>query len=185
METLGTWRCPTCPAEHDTPFCPTCGEERPGRLTLKELGKEAVEAALSLDGKLMRSLHALIVRPGTLTAAYVAGQRRAYVGPLTLFLAANALFFAVQSMSRTNIFATSLDGHLHHQDWSAVASAMTARHLAAKATTLAAYAPLFAASAFAEGAVVTLRMASQILAGPPITSRPSASRAVTIPVRIG
>lgn len=52
-------------------------------------------------------------------------------------------------------------------------------------TGTAAYAPLFSSTTFAEGAVVTLRMATQSVPGPPVTSRPSASRAVTVPVRIG
>ena len=143
MKAHPTWLCPTCQSLAVTPFCPRCGETLPRRLTVRELARDAFEAVSSVDGKLLRSLRALVLHPGKLTAAYAAGQRKPYVGPLALFLAANALFFAVQSAVRSNIFASSLASHLSHQDWSPLARALTERRLAAKGTTLEAFAPLF------------------------------------------
>ena len=65
----------------------------------------------------------MLARPGALSEAYVAGQRRRYLGPLQLFFIANALFFAVQSFTHIDIFSSPLDSHLHHQDWSALGPA--------------------------------------------------------------
>ncbi|HEX8661745.1 MAG TPA: DUF3667 domain-containing protein [Brevundimonas sp.] len=110
---------------------------------LRDLAHEAVTAVSSVDGKLLRTLRTLILRPGELTAAYAAGRRTPYIGPLPLFLAANALFFAVQSASHVNILASPLASHLGDQDWQGLARALTERRLEANGMALAAYAPLF------------------------------------------
>ncbi len=75
--------------------------------------------------------------------AYLKGQRQRYVGPVQLFLFANVLFFAVQSLTHVKIFATSLASHLHNQDWSRAARPLVARRVEALHTTIDAYAPLF------------------------------------------
>jgi hypothetical protein len=66
-----------------------------------------------------------------------------YLGPFQLFLLANVLFFAMQSLTNTNIFSSTLDSHLHQQDWSAAAQALVAHRLAMRQTPLDRYAPLF------------------------------------------
>jgi hypothetical protein len=78
-----------------------------------------------------------------LTVSYVLGQRKTYVAPFQLFLIANVLFFAMQSLTNTNIVSSTLDSHLHHQDWSAVAQTLVAQRLERKQTTLEIYAPIF------------------------------------------
>jgi hypothetical protein len=101
------------------------------------------QAASSVDGRLIRSLRCLVAAPGALTSAYVSGQRKAFLGPFQLFLVANVLFVAVQGLTGMNVFSSTLDSHLHHQDWSAVAQGLVERRLAATHTTLEGYAPSF------------------------------------------
>ncbi len=139
------WQCPTCAQQVGTPFCPTCGEQSPGsrHLSLRELGHDALQAVSHLDGKIVRTLRALILSPGALTAAYAKGRRKPFMAPLSAFLAANGLFFAVSSALKTNVFASSLDSHLNHQDWSALAQTLVARRLQRDGLTLSDYAPLF------------------------------------------
>ncbi len=139
------WRCPTCTQQVDTAFCPTCGEQSPGsrHLTLRELGHDALQAVSHLDGKILRTLRALVLSPGTLTAAYASGRRKPFMAPLSAFLAANGLFFAVQSASKINIFASSLDSHLNRQDWSPLARTLVTRRLQRDGLDLSDYAPLF------------------------------------------
>src|SRR5205085_9903363 len=99
MTSAPPWVCPNCRTLTASAYCPACGERPAGPrdLTLGALGLEAFEAVSSVDGKLLRTMRTLILRPGALTAAYEAGARKPYIGPLGIFLAANALFFAVQS----------------------------------------------------------------------------------------
>jgi hypothetical protein len=96
-----------------------------------------------IDGRLVRSVRALLRHPGSLTEAYAEGRRKPLVGPFPLFLFANVVFFAVQSLTHTRVLSSSLDSHLHAQDWSALARELVARRLAATHTTLESYTPLF------------------------------------------
>jgi len=52
------------------------------------------------------------------------------------------LFFAVQSLTGINVLGASLDSHLHHQDWQAVAQSRLDRHPQATHTSQAQYALL-------------------------------------------
>ena len=97
----------------------------------------------SVDGKLLRSSLAIITRPGTLTAAYVRGERRHYLGPLALFLLANALFFGMQALTQVDVLSTPLESHLAVQDWKAFAQKLVARRLELRHETVNAYAPRF------------------------------------------
>ncbi|HUQ50831.1 MAG TPA: DUF3667 domain-containing protein, partial [Gammaproteobacteria bacterium] len=109
-----TWTCPTCATAATSQFCPTCGErsldER--ELTLHALAKQIFHALTSVDGRLLRSFALLLRHPGELTVAYLQGQRKPYLGPVPLYLMANVLFFAVESLLGANVFSTSLDYHL-------------------------------------------------------------------------
>lgn len=90
-----------------------------------------------------RSFRLLVTRPGALTLAYVRGQRRNYLRPLQCFLIANALFFAMQSLTHTDIFSSPLKSHLQHQDWSDFARRLVSDRLSSRNVTLAAYAEQF------------------------------------------
>ena len=145
MTVTESWTCPTCNSTVSTPFCPTCGESPPSArdLTLRGLFTQLFHALSSIDGRLLRSSRCLVTRPGVLTVAYVQGRRMPYLGPFQLFLIANVLFFAMQSLTNTNIVSSTLDSHLHHQDWRAVAQRLVAHRLETKQTTLDLYAPTF------------------------------------------
>ena len=161
MAAARKWICPGCGKSRTTAFCSVCGEEplRPRDLKVDDLASRMFNAFSSVDGKVLRTFRALLVRPGSLTAAYVAGRRRAFVGPLQLFLIANALFFFVQSWTRFAIFSSSLDSHLHHQDWQALARPLVAARLAARHETLAAFAPVFDRAALLNAKSLIILMA--------------------------
>jgi len=56
--------------------------------------REAGGRYVALDGRLWRTLGALLFRPGFLTREYFAGRRRRYIRPARLFLVASLLMFA-------------------------------------------------------------------------------------------
>ena len=64
------------------------------------------------------------------------GHRKPYIAPLQLFLIANVLFFAIQSLTSTNIFGASLQSHLHNQDWSDLAQSLVTQRPAKTNTSL-------------------------------------------------
>lgn len=139
------WTCPSCRLTVATPFCAQCGEEPlvPADLTLRGLAAKLLHAFTSIDARAARSARMLLRHPGQLTVAWTGGVRKPFVAPFQLFLLANVIFFAVQWATGENVFSSSLESHLHHQDWSALAESFVARHLAATPTTLELYEPRF------------------------------------------
>jgi len=112
-------------------------------LTLRGFVEQVAVAFTNIDSRLMRSLVCLLTRPGALTVAYLQGQRRPYIRPLQLFLIANVLFFAIESLTNSTIFSTPLDSHLHKQPWDGFAQGLVANRLSTLRTTLELYAPVF------------------------------------------
>jgi len=139
------WTCPSCAVVVATPYCSGCGERPvlPRDVTLRGLLHQLFQAISSIDGRLLRSLRALVTRPGALTVAWVRGPRKPYLGPIQLFFLANVTFVAAQSLTGTNVFSSTLESHLHRQDWSPVAQRMVDARLASKPTTLKDYEPVF------------------------------------------
>lgn len=145
MSQVVPWTCPTCRTGVATAYCPDCGEKplRQRELTLRGLLEQIFEAFTNIDSKLVRSLRSLLTRPGQLTVAFLEGRRKAFLSPVALFLIANVLFFAMESLTGGTVFTTPLDSHLHRQPWSEFAPQLVAYRLAALHTTLDQYAPVF------------------------------------------
>lgn len=145
MSETEAWTCPTCAIHVTTPFCPMCGESplRPPDLTLRGIGAKILHAATSIDGRLLRTISVLLRHPGELTVAHLHGKRMPYVPPFQLFLISNAIFFAMQSLTDTQVFGSTLQSHLHHQDWSPLAQSLVAERLAKLGTDLPRYTATF------------------------------------------
>lgn len=170
------WICPGCARRRRESFCPSCGEERlrPRDLTLRDIAAQFAKGFSTIDGKWLRSFGSLLTAPGTLTAAHVAGRRRTYLGPLALFLIANAIFVALQSLTDTNILSSPLASHLQEQDWRALAREMVARKLAERHETLAAYTSVFdGAALFNAKALIVLMVLAFAPLLPAVFRRPS------------
>jgi len=145
MTNSARWTCPVCKAAVTTAFCAQCGEEplAPHDLTVRGLAEKALHALTSIDAKAARSAWKLLRRPGELTQAWISGIRKPYVAPFQLFLIANVLFFALQWATSENVFSSSLDSHLHQQDWSELAQSSLSRRLESTRMTVDQYEPIF------------------------------------------
>lgn len=145
MTVGASWTCPSCGKPVQTPYCAQCGEEpiAPHALTLRGLFETILHGVTSIDARVMRTVRVLLTRPGELTLAWTNGVRRPYVAPFQLFLIANVVFFALQWLTGTNIFSSTLDSHLNQQDWSGLARTLLNGRLLATRSTLDLYAPVF------------------------------------------
>ena len=77
-------------------YCPTCGQETSLALpTVRAMLREAAGRYVALDGRMWRTLAALLFRPGFLTREYLAGRRRRYIRPARLFLVLSLALFAL------------------------------------------------------------------------------------------
>jgi hypothetical protein len=81
-------RCGTCDAVLTGAFCHECGEARPhdGDLAVRHLLHDAVHDLTHLDGKIWRTIKALLLEPGRLTTEYWEGRRGLWIRPFRLYL---------------------------------------------------------------------------------------------------
>jgi hypothetical protein len=81
-------RCGSCGIELTGPFCHQCGEARPhdGDLAVRHLLHDAVHDLTHLDGKIWRTIRALLLQPSRLTKEYWEGRRGLWVRPFRLYL---------------------------------------------------------------------------------------------------
>ena len=80
----------------DDAFCGKCGQENEATaVSFAALLREAWEAFVAVDRKLLDTLRFLVFRPGYLSGEYVRGRRTAYLSPFKMYLAVSALFFLV------------------------------------------------------------------------------------------
>jgi len=144
------WTCPTCREERATRFCGRCGEKRLDHhdLTIAGLVGHALESVTHVDGRVFRSVRDLALRPGTLTAAYMRGQRRPYFAPFQMFLVTNVLFFIFQSAMGFQVLSNDLGSHIgtskgSRQLYHAIARPIAERRLAATGRTIEQYTDVF------------------------------------------
>lgn len=86
--------CPNCGSEAVGEYCSACGQsQRSMDRSAWHLLRESLEDLLSVEGRAFRTLRPLLLRPGALTADYLAGRRAHYTPPFRLYLVASAAFF--------------------------------------------------------------------------------------------
>lgn len=87
--------CTNCGALLAGEFCHACGQKRfvESDRRFTHLLREFVAGATELDGRVWRTLRALLFQPGLLSRDYNAGRRAHWLAPITLFLAVNVVYF--------------------------------------------------------------------------------------------
>src|SRR5512141_320779 len=93
--------CGSCGEPLHGSFCSRCGEHavHEGDLALSHLTHEFLHEFTHLDGKIWRTLKALLFQPGKLTAEYWAGRRGKWVRPLRLYLVISAVILVLASQA--------------------------------------------------------------------------------------
>ena len=99
--------CANCGTKLQGPVCHNCGQladefHRPVRGLLTEI----IEGLFSLDGRVVRTIPNLLLRPGRITRAYLKGQRARFMPPFRLYIIASLVFFLLAPLA-TNIFQAS------------------------------------------------------------------------------
>ena len=87
-------KCLNCGEIVRHPYCGHCGQlqddfHRP----LGQLIRDGASDLFSLDGRIIRTLPALLFRPGHVTRNFINGQRMRYVPPFRLYLLTSLFFF--------------------------------------------------------------------------------------------
>jgi len=86
-------RCANCGAALAGPYCALCGQRARELDSTAALVREALDEIFTLEGRPVRTLRCLLLKPGLVAAEYIGGRRRSYTPPVRLFLSASAAFF--------------------------------------------------------------------------------------------
>ena len=92
--------CHNCSAAVTYHYCALCGQETTLHVpSASEFIHEFVGHYVALEGRLWKTLAYLLLKPGLLTAEYIAGRRVRYVQPLRVYLSLSILFFALLKLA--------------------------------------------------------------------------------------
>jgi hypothetical protein len=122
--------CVTCNAELRGDFCHACGERaQRDPPTFVRFVSELLGELLDTDGRVVRTLRLLVMRPGRLTAEYVKGRHKPYLSPAAVFILMNVLFFFVQPLANVSTFYASLHSQTNWYPYSEWAEERVANKL--------------------------------------------------------
>lgn len=88
--------CPNCGTTLLGTHCHACGQKKinPDEFSVRRFLGRLVEDLADLESnKILRTLSAMVLRPGLLAIEYLAGRRGNYIGPVKLYLTFSALYF--------------------------------------------------------------------------------------------
>ena len=91
--------CSNCGATRTGAYCSDCGQSaREFKRPIWELALEFLKSQIDLDSRMVRTLRALLFKPGFLTNEFARGRRADYVSPVRLYLVISVAFFAMLSL---------------------------------------------------------------------------------------
>ena len=89
-------KCLNCghPLDISDKYCPNCSQANSTKkLTLKDFFDEFFSSLLNYDSKLLKTLSALMLRPGAITKDYINGRRITYTNPFRFLLSLAFIYF--------------------------------------------------------------------------------------------
>ena len=90
--------CANCGAAFKEPsaYCPECGQHQESWLRpFGDIVRELLGEWFDVDGRIARSLKALLIKPGLMTQDYLHGRRKHWSSPVRMYLLVSLLFFLV------------------------------------------------------------------------------------------
>jgi hypothetical protein len=110
-------RCPSCAEPGRGRYCSACGERflADHDFSLRHFFLETLpHEVFDIDGKFLRTLRLLLLRPGMLASEYVAGRRQRYVGPLRFYVIVFLLHATLAALLAGH--GPSLSEHIREND---------------------------------------------------------------------
>ncbi len=75
-------------------YCPNCSQmNSTKKVTLRDFFDEFFSNLINYDSKLLKTLYALLIKPGTITKDYIQGKRISYTNPFRFLLSLAFLYF--------------------------------------------------------------------------------------------
>ncbi|WP_088340679.1 DUF3667 domain-containing protein [Robiginitalea sediminis] len=81
-------------------YCPNCSQLNSSKkLTMRDFAEEFFGSIIDYDSRLLRTMSALLLRPGRISLDYVAGKRVTYTNPFRFLLSLAIIYFLLMQMS--------------------------------------------------------------------------------------
>lgn len=91
--------CANCGEALTGPYCADCGQNEASPVqSLPRVVREFLDHVFNADSRIWRTLRDLLLRPGELTRAYLAGRRVRYTPPFRLYILVSLVFFLSLSL---------------------------------------------------------------------------------------
>ena len=96
--------CASCGAALHGKFCSQCGEKKLNEKdkSVMHFFEEFMHILTHADSKFLKSLKYLMIKPGFLTSEHLAGRRKMYTSPLSLFFIGNLLYLLIMPVDALN-----------------------------------------------------------------------------------
>lgn len=106
MPDENAYTCVSCGHVFIGRYCSECGEKlvEPQERTLRYFFGQVINAFTFADNKIWKTIKYLFVKPGVLPLAYVRGQRKGFLSPLSLFLLINVFYFVFSPVDTFNSY---------------------------------------------------------------------------------
>ncbi len=90
-------------------YCPSCSQLNSiKKLTLKDFFDEFLSNLINYDSKLLATLYAMLVKPGTITKDYIKGKRISYTNPFRFLLSLALIYFLILNLEDTYSYLNNL-----------------------------------------------------------------------------
>jgi len=159
MSTISPAHCAGCGAAVTGRYCTDCGEHtEPHDYSMKHFVEEVLETVAHVDGRVFASFRSLLTRPGQLAADFLAGRRKAQIGPVQMFVVCNVLYFLFLPLALQVPFTSTLRMQTENRPWRAMATRMVDAKVADRHEEIEAYAAHFDEAAHLQGHSLVMLM---------------------------
>ena len=159
MSTVSQAHCAGCGAAVTGRYCTDCGEHtEPHDYSMKHFVEEVLETVAHVDGRVFASFRSLLTRPGQLAADFLAGRRKAQIGPVQMFVVCNVLYFLFLPLALQVPFTSTLRMQTENRPWRVMAKRMVDAKVSGRHEEIEEYAVHFDETAHLQGHSLVMLM---------------------------
>ncbi|MEH6681867.1 MAG: DUF3667 domain-containing protein [Sediminicola sp.] len=105
------------PLDLSDKYCPNCSQANSmKKLSIMDFFDEFFNSIISYDSKLLRTLYALLLRPGRITRDYIQGKRVSYTNPFRFLLSLAFVYFLMINAMQNFDEIDSLGGNFQKRE---------------------------------------------------------------------
>lgn len=96
--------CISCKSDHNSDYCPYCGEKSGTRkITFRSISEETFSTLTAMDRGVLFNVKSLLLRPQEFTTEYILGKRKGVLNPISFLIISTTLYLIIESMLRVPV----------------------------------------------------------------------------------